>query len=131
MITEEYKKFLDGKICPYCKKPSVFTSSKEVYGGKDYGMIYLCRDCDAYCGVHKNTEIALGRLANKNLRELKKKAHFYFDQLWKERGMTRYEAYGWLSKTLNLPREYTHIGFFTEDVCKNTISYCYEFLNQK
>ena len=31
-------------------------------------MIYICKPCDAYVGVHKGTDKALGRLANKELR---------------------------------------------------------------
>lgn len=45
---------LTGKICPYCGKPTEFVDSSVIYG-RSYGMIYLCRDCRAYVGVHKGT----------------------------------------------------------------------------
>lgn len=73
---------LTGKICPYCGKPTEYVDSSVIYG-YSYGMIYLCRDCRAYVGVHKGTDLALGRLANAELREAKKEAHFYFDQIAK------------------------------------------------
>lgn len=73
---------LTGKICPYCGKPTEYVDSSVIYG-RSYGMIYLCRDCKAYVGVHKGTDQALGRLANAELREAKKEAHFYFDQIAK------------------------------------------------
>ena len=63
-----------GKICPYCGKPTEYVDSSIIYG-RSYGMIYLCRDCRAYVGVHKGTDQALGRLANAELREAKKEAH--------------------------------------------------------
>ena len=66
-----------GLICPYCGNNSEYIDSSFIYG-KSYGMIYLCRPCEAYVGVHKGTDKALGRLANKELRESKKEAHFYF-----------------------------------------------------
>jgi len=56
-------------------------------------MIYLCRSCDAYVGVHKGTDKPKGRLANAELREYKKKAHSAFDPLWRFGGMMRRQAY--------------------------------------
>lgn len=73
---------LTGKICPYCGRSTEYVDSSVIYG-RSYGMIYLCRDCRAYVGVHKGTDQALGRLANAELREAKKEAHFYFDQVAK------------------------------------------------
>ena len=49
---------LTGKICPYCGKPTEFVDSSVIYG-RSYGMIYLCRDCRAYVGVHKGTDLSL------------------------------------------------------------------------
>lgn len=55
---------LTGHICPYCGCFAEFVDSSCVYNGKSYGMIYLCRPCVAWVGVHKGTDNALGRLAN-------------------------------------------------------------------
>lgn len=38
--------------CDYCGKRAEFVDSKVVHG-RSYGMIYLCRHCMAYVGVHK------------------------------------------------------------------------------
>lgn len=62
---------LTGKICPYCGQPTEYVDSAALYHGISYGMIYLCRKCDAYVGVHRGTDKALGRLANRSLREWK------------------------------------------------------------
>ena len=113
-LTPEQIKIIEGKICPYCKKESQYVDSKIVYG-KSYGMIYLCTDCDAYVGVHKGTDNAKGRLANAELRQIKKKAHFYFDPIWQFKLMTRHEAYKWLSDKIKLPPEYTHIGMLGKE----------------
>lgn len=73
---------IQGKICPYCKNYSEYVDSKMLYS-RSYGMIYYCKECSAWCGVHKGTDNSLGRLANSCLRELKKHAHELFDKLWK------------------------------------------------
>lgn len=119
---------LNGKICPYCKHSTEFVDSSIVYG-KSFGMIYLCKSCDAYCGVHKGTEKSLGRLANNELRFLKKEAHKYFDLIWKEAGEKRSETYKHLSEYLNIPIEYTHIGMFKIETCKEVIDWSKMILN--
>jgi zinc-finger-containing domain len=127
-LTEIQDKIFKGKVCPYCKQPSEFVNSRVIYG-RDYGMIYLCKPCGAYVGVHKNTNEALGRLANSDLRYWKKEAHAYFDLIWIHKFLTRSEAYSWLSTKLNLPAEYTHIGMFSVKTCKDVVYYSKQILN--
>jgi len=109
---------------------SEFVDSIEVYG-KSYGMIYLCRPCKAWVGVHKDTNEALGRLANAELREAKKEAHFYFDKLWSykikqgiKKGTARSKAYAWLSEEMAVPITETHIGYFDLHMCKKVVNLC-------
>lgn len=112
------------KICRYCNGNVVFTSNAEIYG-REYGTgkCYLCRNCGAFVGVHPGTDTPLGTLANNELRQYRKVAHYWFDQIWKKplRITTRYKAYGWLAKQLEIPREYTHIGMFEKEQCEKTI----------
>lgn len=77
-------------VCPYCGNKAELVDSAVVYG-RSYGIIWLCYPCDAYVGVHKNSprHAPLGRLANKELREWKMRAHEVFDQLWISARMTR------------------------------------------
>lgn len=98
-------------------------------------MIYLCKKCVAWVGVHKGTDVALGRLANAELRILKKEAHFYFDTLWRrkmEKGFTKKEArskaYVWLSNEMNILPEFTHIGMFDVPQCKKVIELCKKYI---
>lgn len=127
-LTPQQELIMQGKICPYCKRKSKYVDSSAVYG-RSYGMIYLCEPCDAYCGVHKGSDVALGRLANKQLRHLKKQAHFYFDKIWQQKHLTRNDAYAWLSKMLNIPVKYTHIGMFSEKTCEDAIYFSKQALN--
>lgn len=113
-------------ICLYCGKEAVYVDSKEIYG-RSYGMIYLCRECDAYVGVHNGTDKPLGRLANKELRQYKMAAHAAFDPIWKSEAMSRHKAYDWLSSQINLPIAETHIGMFDVERCKRVIKICNEW----
>ena len=109
---------LSGKICPYCEGQPELVDSIEVYD-KSYGLIWLCRPCHAWVAVHQGTETPLGRLANQELREWKKKAHSAFDPIFSEglinkiypryiSGMgNREKAYLWLAEQLGIKVEYT------------------------
>lgn len=120
-------------ICRYCGSSVVYTSNAEIYG-KEYGTgkCYLCRNCRAFVGVHPGTDTPLGTLANDELREWRKEAHFWFDRIWKKptRITTRYNAYGYLAKKMGLPREETHIGMFEIEQCKKVIKFSKEKLQR-
>lgn len=109
-----------GRICPYCGNATTLVDSSEIYG-TSYGPIYICRPCNAYVGCYKGTHKALGRLANRELRETKKKAHHYFDQLWKPQVQKRPLEYLWLSQQLEIPKEFTHIGMSNTNQCNRII----------
>jgi len=102
----------------------MLADSAEIYGGRSYGMIWLCRPCDAYVGTHKNSKdhAPLGRLANKELREWKKKAHAVFDPLWKTGNMGRKEAYRFLCEKMNMTESQAHIGKFDVVECKKLVA---------
>lgn len=117
-----------GLECPYCGNTSVYVDSVQIYG-KSYGMIYLCKPCNAYCGVHKGTDNALGRLANKELRHWKKETHKYFDIIWKEGHEKRNKAYEYLANHLGIDREECHIGMFDVDKCKEAVEWAKMILN--
>ncbi len=110
-------------ICPYCGHKAIYTDSAEVYHGYSYGMIYLCRPCGAWVGVHRGTDKPKGRLANAELRKWKMAAHDAFDPLWQvgEFKRRRNAAYAWLAEKMGLPKEQTHIGMFDIDQCKRVI----------
>jgi len=107
-------------ICPYCGAHAPLVDSAKVYG-KSYGLIYLCGNwpsCDAYVGVHKGTDRPLGRMADKELRAWKVKAHAAFDPLWKSGKMTRKEAYQMLAEKLGIEINRCHIGMFDAEMCR-------------
>lgn len=110
--------------CPYCGSDAEYIDSRHYYAnGRSYGMIYLCHPCDALVGVHRNSDKPLGSLANKELRELRRRCHGLFDQLWKgsARRMNRHAAYRKLADNMGMTHEEAHIGKFGEQDCLKMI----------
>lgn len=110
--------------CDNCGSSKVrYTSNSEVYG-KEYGNggCYLCDDCKAYVGVHDTkNKLPLGRLANKELRELKMKCHSLFDPLWKNTKFKRTDCYGYLANKLGLHLRETHFGWFNKEYLEKAL----------
>jgi hypothetical protein len=99
-------------ICPYCGQAAELVSSATIYGGRDFGMMWDCRPCDAYVGTHKNSadHAPLGTLANAELRAARMRAHRAFDPLWKGGTLTRKEAYAEMRRILNVTRAGAHVA---------------------
>lgn len=128
-ITDYHIKIIEAKLCPYCKSETEVITETEVYGKEYSGRnIIACKNfpqCDSYVGSHRDGT-PLGRLANKELRFMKGKAHFWFDKIWENKLMERGKLYGSLSDFLELPREYTHIGMFSISTCLKVESWSKE-----
>ena len=83
-------------------------------------MCYYCKDCDAYVGCHQNTRRPLGTMANKELRELRKKAHAIIDPIWNSGCVPRSWVYQKLNDFFN--KEF-HIGESTVEDCQAIIEF--------
>ena len=105
------------EICVYCGAPVIFTSNAQIYG-REYGngRCYKCTECDAYVGVHDGTYIPLGRLADRELRALKKRCHYIFDPVWQGKRLRRDRAYNRLAQLLGIRPEHCHFGWFDKDM---------------
>ena len=128
-LTKEQRMKYHGELCPYCGRKPELINSREIYG-IECGLVWICKPCQAYVGVHKGTEKPLGRLAKKNLRDAKKEAHKWFDQLWQGKGasFTRKEAYQASSERLKIDKDYTHIGMFNIQTCRRVVEISKEIL---
>ena len=90
-------------------------------------LLYVCSGypaCGAYVGVHEGTKKPKGTLADSELRNKKIRAHRAIDRIVKAGCMSRDGVYVWLSGRLNLPYEETHIGYFSDYLCEETIREC-------
>jgi hypothetical protein len=126
-----------GPPCPYCGESAILVDSSIVYG-QSYGLIWICPsypDCDAYVGVHKSGEYMnypLGSLADKELRELRKKAHSVFDTIWKTSRLERGQAYRWMQEIMKIDHVLDcHIAEMNPKQCQELYEHCVNYLQTK
>ena len=118
--------------CRFCAGPVQLVDNKAIYG-RNYGWpkTYLCDDCGAFVGCHPNTEIPLGTLADDATREARKRAHSAFDHIWRDKHLSRDEAYLWLAGKLGIERRECHIGMFEVERCNAASIHARGFLKEK
>jgi hypothetical protein len=120
-----------GRICQYCKKPTQLIDSDEIYGkGKNFGKIKICKPCDAYVKVNDDNE-GKGRVANKELRTLRKDFHTVFEPLYDDGLMSKKEAYKLLLDKMGIRNTFTNVTLFTNDECLKAIEVCKELLSEQ
>jgi hypothetical protein len=110
-------------VCDYCGAQVIYTSNAEIYG-REYGngRCYKCTNCDAYVSVHDGTDIPKGRLADKELRELKQQCHVLFDPAWKKVKLPRRTAYQRLATLIGIPPGVCHFGWFGKDLLLKSLN---------
>lgn len=112
-------------VCPYCRGGVELLHNSEVYGRTigDWPFVYACiGNCEAYVGVHADTDIPLGTLADKQLRTERQKSKQSFHAAMVYKRFSRAEAYRWLASELKLPLGQTHYGWFTLEQTKRAYS---------
>jgi hypothetical protein len=109
-------------VCNNCGSKVDYVNNEAIYG-RSYGKwpyAYRCSSftCDSYVGVHPNTKIPLGTLADRATREARKQYKPMFFDLLAQKGWHRGKGYNWLSKAMSIPPEETHWGMFNVERCK-------------
>ena len=126
---------VDDILCDYCNEPTDLLTGDEVYRGRgdlSHKYFYVCKPCDAWVGCHPGSMRPLGRLANYDLRQAKKRAHAAFDPLWKrkienegcKKRTARNAGYQWLADQLSIDVDDCHIGMFDEEKCRKVVEVC-------
>lgn len=124
---------LTGKICPYCKCETKIVTDKVIYGHKsNYNKYFIqcIQNSEHYVGTFSNGK-SLGRLADAELRKLKRNGHEVFDKLWQGVEATfnsRDHAYAWLSRKMRLSMDLTHFAMFNNEQCIQSIQIVNAFL---
>ncbi len=125
-------------ICPCCNNPAKLVTGKTMYPHRPdlaHKKFWACRKCDAYVGCHPNTDVPLGNLATRQVRQARSAAHFSFDKVWrgKRRGgmMSRGDAYKWLAGKMGLCIEKTHIGMFDVAQCTKVMDLVAELRRER
>lgn len=102
--------------CPTCGARVILRASR-------YGGFWACeeRSCDTLVGAHKGSRAPLGTPADKETRQARIEAHAAFDLLWRDRWMSRREAYAWLRGAMALSHEDAHIGRMSFEQCAEVV----------
>lgn len=111
------------ETCHYCGGKVHIVGNEVVYGKKygNYPWMFLCTSCKSYVGIHPQTAIPLGTLANKETRQSRSLAKDSFNLIKDHLNIDRSAAYQWLSEQMNLPVDETHIGWFDIDQCNKVV----------
>ena len=120
-------------VCPECGAEMVLRQTlKFSHSDGSPRKFYGCSrwpDCKATHGAHPDGR-PLGTPADSATKEARILAHEAFDPVWKKpasgllAGMTREEAYEWLSIEMGIPFGDCHIGMFTKEQCEKVIYIC-------
>ena len=108
--------------CHYCGRHAQLVTGAAIYRGRpdlDTKYFWQCAACDAYVGCHPvgDGRVPLGRLANKELRQAKQRAHAAIDPHWQSGKRSRSAVYARLARLMGIPREQAHIGMFDVEQC--------------
>lgn len=86
------------KVCNVCGGKVKFNRCDK--SKSKSGFVYYCTKCYAWVGTSpREPKVALGELANKDIRRMRVELHKWFDKLWKNRN-ERKECYDRLAKEL-------------------------------
>ncbi|MGJ8517601.1 zinc-finger-containing protein [Carnimonas bestiolae] len=118
--------------CRYCGAAVSLTTHQVVFGGS-YGpwpYVYQCDACHARIGLHPETHLPLGTLANKPLRMARSEGKAHFLKVISRFGMSRDDAYRWLSIQMDIPLRECHFAWFDLKQCAHAESVCREALER-
>lgn len=118
--------------CRYCGMDVTLVNHAQIYGREygDWPYAYWCQHCDAYVGVHPNTDIPLGLLADRYLRSARKAHKRYFQDMQTRARWTRSEAYQYLADKLGIPVSHCHWGWFEIEDCEKAGAICRDKLEE-
>lgn len=105
--------------CEHCGGIVTVENNSIIYS-KEYGhypWIYYCNWCSASVGMHPYTNIPLGTLANREIKEARKDSKASFFKYVKVSGYSRSACYAHLSKALSISPKETHFGLFDVERC--------------
>ncbi|EPG3568347.1 zinc-finger-containing protein [Providencia rettgeri] len=118
------------KSCCHCSGNIKIVNNSEIYS-KEYGewpWAYLCESCGAYVGMHPFTNIPLGTLATKQIREARKSCKPYFTRMFNAKKIHRSEGYKLLAAELGIDTTLCHFGLFDVDMCQKAKSACLKLM---
>lgn len=106
--------------CDCCGGKVELVNNSEIYNGRSYGdwpYAYRCADCGAYVGLHPQTDLPLGTLADYATRAARKQKKLFIPLIQSRFGGDREAAYQWLADGMGIEKRLCHWGIFTVEQC--------------
>lgn len=118
-------------ICPNCGSTVKLINNSEIYR-KEMGkwpFAYKCNGlvCKSYVGIHPNTDIPLGTLADEKTRRSRSAAKAAFQPLWEKDGLNKDAAYAWLTGKMGIQHEHCHVGWMNFEQCNQVVEICKKY----
>lgn len=105
--------------CGECGSLMVLRKSRK-YSNPFYGCSRF-PECKGAHGAHADGR-PLGTPADRKTSAARIVAHDVFDRLWKQKRMSRAQAYAWMRQAMGLSEAEAHIGHFTVAQCERLVS---------
>jgi hypothetical protein len=114
--------------CDVCLSPNIiFTKRAQIRG---WPFIWKCNDCFASVGCHPDSDKPLGLMASRYTRELRIKAHAWFDKIYLCGFMSRARAVRWAKAQIGFTEEF-HISSLSNFYLEELIKYAKQYLEKK
>lgn len=119
--------------CRYCADTVDLVENSAIYNGRTYGdwpYAYLCGGCRAYVGLHPDTDLPLGTLADKRTRDARNACKKTFEAIWRDKHMSRTKAYAWLAEQMGISVDACHFGLFEPEQCQAAEAFSMAYLKR-
>lgn len=120
------------KVCDACKSEAVFLLNNKAIYGREYGdwpYLYHCSNCKAYVGLHPDTDLPLGTMADADTRNMRRAAKGLFLKInEKHFKRKRDKSYGWLAEKMGIDRSVCHFAMFDYDQAFQALEVCNDFM---
>ena len=126
------KKYEKIMRCPICGAPVKYRSADGVFRTSGR-FIFACSEyengCDTYIIANPDGTPA-GTMADRKTRRMRQEAHYYLNQLYTYKDMTKSETYEWLAEKLQIPKSKCHIRYFDTALCQKVIEVSKTYLGK-
>lgn len=114
--------------CHCCAGPVKLTNNSEIYNGHSFGdwpYVYRCTQCQAYVGLHPDTDLPLGLMAGRETIAARKEAKALFQRLVLcKHNRDRGAGYAWLAGAMGIPPSVCHFAMFDQDKAERAGRVC-------
>lgn len=97
-----------------------------------HSFVFWRCDCGAYTGSHKNSpsNAPKGLCAGPETRRARIDAHKAFDAIYRDKSLSRSDAYKWLADKMGITRKQCHIGYMNREQAERVALLSKERLNK-